>query len=108
MHESLNDEQAEILEILAEECGELVQACMNILRHGFDSFHPDDPDTDNRELLWGEMADVMSMINAIIHLGYTVNVYETDVVNTLKKKVEWMRHQENLKSSLNVTETRVG
>lgn len=49
--------QAELLALLAEECGELVQAIGKILRHGLDSYHPDSG-IGNQESLEKEMGDV--------------------------------------------------
>jgi len=37
---NLTPAQAERLAILAEECGEVIQAVNKILRHGYDSKHP--------------------------------------------------------------------
>jgi len=50
--------ERERLALLAEECSEVVQIAMKILRHGYESYHPDDPDEDNRELLEKELGDV--------------------------------------------------
>jgi hypothetical protein len=47
---NLNPAQAERLAILAEECGEIVQVIGKILRHGFESTHPEGGPT-NRQLL---------------------------------------------------------
>lgn len=53
----LTPAEAERLAILAEECGEVVQAVGKILRHGFESRHPDGGPT-NREMLMRECGDV--------------------------------------------------
>jgi len=50
-------EQAELLALLAEECGECVQAIGKILRHGLHSRHPDGGPT-NLEALAKEMGDI--------------------------------------------------
>lgn len=42
MFNALSDAQHERLSILAEECGEVVQAVCKILRHGYESRNPDD------------------------------------------------------------------
>ena len=54
----LTPAEAERLALLAEECGEVVQMVGKILRHGFDSYHPDRHDESNRVLLAREIAHV--------------------------------------------------
>lgn len=54
--------EAERLVKLAEECSEVAQMCMKILRHGYESHHPDDPDTDNRALLNEELTDLSAVL----------------------------------------------
>lgn len=53
----LTPAEAERLALLAEECGEVIQAIGKVLRHGFESTHPDGGPT-NREALEREMGDV--------------------------------------------------
>lgn len=52
----LSKAEEERLECLAEEAGEIVQACMKILRHGYESRHPDGGPT-NRESLAREVGN---------------------------------------------------
>ena len=47
----LTPAEAERLAMLAEECGEVIQMVGKILRHGYDSYHPADPNTTNKQLL---------------------------------------------------------
>ena len=55
----LSDAEAERLAILAEECAEVIQVIGKILRHGYESRHPDDLcNTSNRILLERELGDV--------------------------------------------------
>ena len=49
--------EIERLALLAEECGEVIQAVGKILRHGYESTHPDGGAT-NRELLEEELGDL--------------------------------------------------
>ncbi len=55
----------EALYILAEECGEVVQAVMKCLRHGMESCHPEHS-TTNREKLEKEVADVQVLIAYLV------------------------------------------
>ena len=60
----LTPAEAERLAILAEEMGEAIQVVGKILRHGYESYHPDNPQVTNRHLLEKELGDVRySMIN---------------------------------------------
>jgi NTP pyrophosphatase (non-canonical NTP hydrolase) len=52
----------ERLALLMEECGEIIQVIGKILRHGYGSYHPDNQEQDNRELLEKELGDVMFAI----------------------------------------------
>jgi NTP pyrophosphatase (non-canonical NTP hydrolase) len=55
----LTPAQSERLAILAEECGEVVQIVGKILRHGYESQHPNAPQGEtNRVLLARELGDV--------------------------------------------------
>jgi len=55
----LTDAEEERLECLAEEAGEIVQAAMKVLRHGYASYHPDDPQRiTNRVKLGAEIGNL--------------------------------------------------
>ena len=60
----LTPAEAERLALLAEECGEVIQAVAKILRHGYESCHPDsaDPADNNRVNLEHELGDVMAAV----------------------------------------------
>jgi len=67
---NLTPAQHERLAILSEECGEVVQAIGKILRHGVDSYSPNDPNrTSNLVLLETELFDVLATINAMVAEG---------------------------------------
>lgn len=51
--------EAERLALLAEECGEVVQVIGKILRHGYESCHPNGGDS-NRVLLERELGDLLA------------------------------------------------
>lgn len=55
----LTPAEAELLALLAEECAEVIAVVGKILRHGYESWHPDgDRDLTNRRLLQLELGDV--------------------------------------------------
>jgi NTP pyrophosphatase (non-canonical NTP hydrolase) len=61
---NLTPAEAERLAMLAEECGEVIQAVGKILRHGYASVHPDgrDKGRDNRANLLRELGDVRAIV----------------------------------------------
>lgn len=54
----LTNAELERLAILSEELAEVSQLIGKIIRHGYESYHPDDPDTTNRQLLEVEIGHV--------------------------------------------------
>ncbi|RJO72881.1 MAG: hypothetical protein C4523_02605 [Myxococcales bacterium] len=63
----LTPAQTELLALLAEECGEVVQIVGKILRHGLKSHHPKDEDeTTNAELLAKEIGDLLIAADAVV------------------------------------------
>lgn len=59
----LTPAQAERLAYLAEEASEVVQAAMKILRHGYASYNPHDPDAgNNRRQLTQELFDLVGAV----------------------------------------------
>ncbi len=58
--------QTERLEMLIEECAEVIHASTNVLRHGYDSYNPhSDVDGNNREALRRELLDLITVVNMI-------------------------------------------
>jgi NTP pyrophosphatase (non-canonical NTP hydrolase) len=56
----------ERLALVLEECGEVVQIIGKILRHGYESHHPDNPMALNRNLLEKELGDVLAAIDMLV------------------------------------------
>lgn len=61
----LTPEETELLAILAEECGEVIQAVGKILRHGYDSNWEDGP--TNRDQLADEIGDVYLVVGMLVN-----------------------------------------
>ena len=59
---ALDRAESERLAYLMEECSEAIQICAKVLRHGYESCNPLDPQGTNRELLQSELADVLNAI----------------------------------------------
>lgn len=92
----LTPAEAERLAILAEECGECIQAIGKILRHGYESKHPDGGPT-NRESLERECGDVwyaMTILTSSRDLDL-VQIIE----HSLKKEVSISKYLHHTKTS---------
>lgn len=92
----LTPAEAERLALLAEECGEVIQAVGKILRHGYESRNPliaEGP--TNRESLERELGDVHA---AIILLRNSGDVSGEEIIARCEKKQAsvgfYMHHQD--------------
>jgi hypothetical protein len=92
----LTPAQAERLAMLAEECGEVIQIIGKILRHGYDSYHPDRPHITNRELLQRELTDLAAVENQIHAQDRVFLPSSLDVDAAWAKKLRYAHHQEEL------------
>jgi NTP pyrophosphatase (non-canonical NTP hydrolase) len=61
----MNPQEKEVMDILQEECAEVIQAVSKISRFGIDNYKPGKPKT-NREHLEEELGDMLAMID-ILH-----------------------------------------
>jgi len=78
----LTEAEAERLAILAEECGETVQAVTKILRHGFESWN-------NKADLEREIGNILAIADLMISEG---DVDEGEIHLSANNKVEALRH----------------
>lgn len=90
----LTPAQAERLAILGEELGEVQQVIGKILRHGFNSYHPDNKDVTNREMLTKELGDVEAAIDLLV----IAHDLDDDAIGEykrikLEKIKQWVHHQ---------------
>jgi NTP pyrophosphatase (non-canonical NTP hydrolase) len=77
--------QIERLAILAEECGETVQAAMKVIRRGYDRKHPRKPGPTNRGHLEEELGNVLNAIEMLIKAG---DVRQKKIQASLESKRE--------------------
>jgi NTP pyrophosphatase (non-canonical NTP hydrolase) len=70
----LSPQAAEMFALLIEECGEVIQVCGKILRHGYTSHHPVSGAT-NSELLHKELGDVLAAVE-LLERDYYVSMPE--------------------------------
>lgn len=90
----LRPAEAERLAILAEECGEVIQIVGKILRHGFESCHPDGVAT-NRQLLENELGDVSyAMSELMIRNDISGNAVNSRMFKKREKTKPFLHHQE--------------
>jgi NTP pyrophosphatase (non-canonical NTP hydrolase) len=59
------NEEKEILNILSEECAEVIQCISKIHRFGWDSENPTKPGYNNKDHLTEELGDLLCMIDII-------------------------------------------
>lgn len=79
--------------MLSEECGEVVQIIGKILRHGYESYHPDDEEkTPNREHLSNEVADLWSIVCLMLAKG-DFAMTDEQVLETGLRKMKYTHHQ---------------
>ena len=91
---NLSPKQAELLAMLAEEAGEIIQVVGKILRHGLDSYHPDDPETTNSMLLTKELTDLAAVCMAMRFAGMIGASTAEAISAAYDKKLRYAHHQD--------------
>jgi len=88
----MNAREKEVLDILQEECAEVIQAVSKINRFGADNVKPGKPKT-NREHLEEELGDMMAMIDIMLEL----DIVDMDNLEIAKKaKIEKLKQWSNI------------
>lgn len=78
--------ELERLAILAEECAEVQQIVMKIIRHGYESYNPfDEGRTTNRELLHKELGDLQC---AVLMMSNADDINRQVIANMADRKKE--------------------
>ena len=91
----LTPAEAERLAMLAEECGEVIRIVGKILRHGYASFHPADPNVSNRELLGRELTDLYAVAASLCRDNVPEgSLHDQD--RAWERKLRYAHHQEEL------------
>jgi NTP pyrophosphatase (non-canonical NTP hydrolase) len=91
----MNPKQKEALDILQEECAEVIVAVSKISRFGIDNYKPNKPLT-NRQHLAEELGDLQAMIEIM---------YELDIVYPAEVKQYSEAKREKLKKWSNIFST---
>lgn len=96
----LTPAEQERLVMLAEECGEVIQAVTKVLRHGYESCNPFTQGVEtNREHLLREIVDVSAMIG-MIGMDFpelqkdSTTEFDQLIRKSLLKKLEFAHHQD--------------
>jgi hypothetical protein len=90
----LTPAEAERLAMLAEEAGEIVQIVGKILRHGYESYHPDSPNgPSNRQMLENEIADFEAVFQ-MMDDAKDVSVAGVEVLQSMRQKRRFTHHQD--------------
>lgn len=86
--------EAERLALLLEELGEAQQAIGKILRHGYNSYHPERNEQSNRMDLQDELGDVLCAIRMMADSGdiHLANL-ETKAAAKKASVRQYMHHQ---------------
>ena len=92
-YNGLTPAQAERLAMLAEECAEVIQIVGKILRHGYDSFDPANPEVSNRPILTGELTDVAAVTTAMLDANEVTFRTSSDIVAAWQRKLRYAHHQ---------------
>jgi NTP pyrophosphatase (non-canonical NTP hydrolase) len=93
----MTEAERERLAMLAEEAGEIVQIVGKILRHGYESYHPDDPlKVTNRQHLTNELQDIDGVVYGMVSNGdLQISDFSLEkAIATWQRKLKWTHHQE--------------
>ncbi len=90
----LTPAEAERLALLSEECAEVIQIICKINRHGYESYHPNKPETSNRSLLEKEIGHIQSAYELMTKSGdiETSETHNHAFIKT-QKVGKWLHHQ---------------
>ena len=90
----LSPAEDERLAILMEECAEVIQVIGKILRHGYDSRHPDGGPT-NRESLCNEIGDIFAALELMEKSSDVSPIEIMEFKNEKLKKIGKYLHHQN-------------
>lgn len=93
----LTDAQIERLAILVEECGEVQQIIGKIIRHGYESYNPFDPQkTTNKRLLQKEVGDLLLAVELLTRSNdLDVTQIAWSNIDKREKIKPYLHHQTN-------------
>jgi NTP pyrophosphatase (non-canonical NTP hydrolase) len=84
----MKEQEREVMNILSEECAEVIQAISKCHRFGLDNYKPGKPKT-NREHLEEEIGDLLAMVDILLDMdvvdGATLQQAKIAKIEKLKK-----------------------
>lgn len=90
----MNNQEREVMNILSEECAEVIQAISKCHRFGLDNYKPGKPKT-NREHLEEEIGDLLAMVEILRDMG----VVDVSTIELAKKaKFEKLKKWSNIQN----------
>ena len=85
----MDEQTKEVMDILQEECAEVIVAVSKISRFGIDNFKPGKPKT-NRQHLEEEIGDVLAMIDILQKMDeVSFNNIEAARIAKIEKLKQW-------------------
>ena len=90
-YNKLTPAEVERLALLIEECSEIQQIACKILRHGYDSYHPNNPSVSNRQLLEEELGHYEVAVQLMV---------DNDDVNFIEMNSSSMRKSQTINKYL--------
>ena len=94
----MNDSDNETMDILQEECAEVIQAVSKIRRFGIDNLKPGKPKT-NREHLEEEVGDMLAMVDIMLANGI-VTAEHLEIAK--RAKIEKLKKWSNIPNLENI------
>ena len=96
--DNMDSQTKEVMDILQEECAEVIQAVSKISRFGLDNYKPGKPKT-NREHLEEELGDMLAMID-ILHSMDIVSY--ANIERAQAAKIEKLKKWSNIQNLENI------
>ena len=85
----MNEREREVMNILSEECAEVIQAISKCHRFGLDNFKPGKPKT-NRAHLEEELGDLLAMVDILLEMdAVSKSSLEIAKIAKIEKLKKW-------------------
>jgi len=85
----MNEREREVMNILSEECAEVIQAVSKCHRFGLDNLKPGKPKT-NCEHLEEELGDLLAMVDILLNIGIvSAETLESAKLAKIEKLKKW-------------------
>jgi len=92
----MKEQEREVMNILSEECAEVIQAISKVHRFGLDNYKPGKPKT-NREHLEEEIGDLLAMVDILLGMNVVSNeALEHAKIAKIEKLKKWSKIYDDL------------